>query len=175
MPTAEKIAKVEELSQKLKEASGVYLTDFTGLNVEEMNELRKTLRQASVQYQVVKNTLARLSVQAAGCEELLEYLDGPTAMAFGVDDPAAPARLLKEFQKKNDKLKFKACLLDGVLIGAEGIDEIANLPTKDVLLVQLVTALNHPIQSLVSSLHAVLANFVTVLDEVRKKKESEAE
>ncbi len=171
MPTAEKIAKVERLTRQLSEASSVVLTDFTGLKVQEMSELRRTLQAASVQYRVVKNTLARLSVKAAGHEELLAYLEGPTAMAFGADDPGAPARLLREFSKTNDKLKFKACLIDGVLVGADRIDEIANLPSREVLLGQLAGALNAPIVGLASALNGLLVKLVTALDAVRKQKE----
>lgn len=175
MPKPEKIARVEELTEKLNEANSVFLTDFTGLNVQEINELRRSLKGASVEYQVVKNTLARLSVKSAGCEELLEFLEGPTAFAFGIDDPAAPARVMKEFRKNNEKLRFKACLFDGVLIGAEGIEEVASLPSREVLLARLMAGLNSPISNLVYSLNGILNKLVTVIDAVKKQKEESQE
>ncbi|NIR51065.1 50S ribosomal protein L10 [candidate division KSB1 bacterium] len=171
MPKAEKIARVEELSKKLDEASSVFLTDFTGLNVQDIDELRRTFSAASVRYEVVKNTLARLSVQEAGCDGLLEFLEGPTAMAFGTEDPAAPARVIKEYSKKNENLKFKAGLFDGVLIGADQIDEIANLPTKEVLLSRLAGALGAPLSNLAGSLNGILSGLATVIDAVRQQKE----
>ncbi|MFQ5641507.1 MAG: 50S ribosomal protein L10 [bacterium] len=171
MPNPQKIEIVEQLTKKISEASSVYLTDFTGLNVQEINDLRRSFKGASVEYLVIKNTLARLSVKSAGFDDLLEYLDGPTAMAFGVDDPVAPARVMKEFKKNNDKLKYKACLLDGVLFGADRVEEIANLPTKEVLLARLMGSLNAPLTNLVSVLNGLLTQLVTALDAVQKLKE----
>ena len=171
MPNPQKVEIVEELSKKISEAKSVFLTDFTGLNVQEISELRRSLKGASVEYQVVKNTLARLSVKSAGYDDLLEFLDGPTALAFGTDDPAAPARIMKEFRKSNEKLKFKACLFDGVLLGVDRIDEIANLPTKEVLLARLLGSLNSPLTNLVCSLNGILTQLVTVIDAVKKQTE----
>ncbi len=173
MPTAEKIVCVEEIAKSIKEAKSVFLTDFSGLNVQQMTELRRSFKEAEVKYQVVKNSLARLSVKNAGCEELLEYLEGPTALAFGMNDPVAPARVIKEYAKSKDILKIKACLFDGVLIGADRTDEIANIPSKEVLLARLLGGLNSPLSKLVFSLNGLLNKLVNVLDAVKEQKEKE--
>ena len=171
MPTAEKIATVEEITKKINDAKSVFLTDFTGLNVEEMSELRRCFSKADVQYQVVKNTLARLSVKSAGFEELLEFLEGPTALAFGIEDPAAPARVINEFTKNKDFPKIKACIFDGVLVGKERAVEIANIPTREVLLASLMGGVNSPISRLALSLNGIINKLVYVLDAVKKQKE----
>jgi large subunit ribosomal protein L10 len=173
MPTAEKVAKVEEVAQSLSEAKSVFLTDFTGLNVDEINELRRSFRGQAVQYRVVKNTLARLSVKSAGCEELLEYLDGPTGLAFGNEDPAAPARVIKEFSKGNDKLKLKACLFEGTLVGADRAGDLANMPTKEQLLAQVLGGFKAPISNLAYALNGVLSKLVFALDALKQQKEQE--
>ncbi|MFQ5823454.1 MAG: 50S ribosomal protein L10 [bacterium] len=171
MPTPEKVAIVEEVTEQLKQAKSVFLTEFSGLNVEEINNLRKSFRGASVQYRVVKNTLARLSAKAAGCDELLEYLEGPTALAFGMEDPTAPAKVITEFAKETEKLKIKACLFEGVFVGTDQISEIANLPSREELLARLMRSLNAPISNLVLSLNGILRNFVYALEAVKKQKE----
>lgn len=173
MPTAEKVARVEEIAESITRAKSVYLTDFTGLNVEQFNELRRAFRSQSVQYRVVKNTLARLSVKSAGCEELLEYLEGPTGLAYGVDDPAAPARVMKEFTKNYDKLKIKACLFEGTLVGADGVRRLADLPSRDQLLAQVLGGFKAPISNLAYSLNGLLSKLVFALDAVKQQKEKE--
>lgn len=171
MVRSEKVAFVEEVAEKLRQAKSVFLTDFTGLNVEEINTLRKSFRRASVEYRVVKNTLARLSFRSAGYENLLEYLEGPTALAFGMDDPTAPAKVISEFAKTPDKPKIKACLFEGVFIGTDRISEITNLPSKEVLLAKILGGLNTPLTGLVLSLNSILRNFLYALESVKKLKE----
>lgn len=173
MPTPEKEAIVEEVAEKLNEAKSVFLTDFRGLNVREANRLRRSFSDASVQYRVVKNTLARLSVKSAGCDELLEYLDGPTAMAFAMDDPSAPAKVIKEFSKESDKLTVKACLFEGVLIGTDKVGELANMPSRIELLGMLTGVLEAPLSNFVFSLNAILNKLAYALDAVRSQKEQE--
>ncbi len=171
MPTPQKEAIVAEITEQLNEAKSVFLTDFKGLNVDEINDLRRVFTGASVQYRVVKNSLARLSVKEAGCDELLEYLDGPTAIAFGMDDPAAPARVIKEFAKDSDKLSVKVGLMDGVLIDSTRVNEIASLPSKVQLLGQLSGVLNAPLSNLVLSLNAILSKLVFALNAVKENKD----
>jgi len=171
MPTEQKAEIVAEVSESIQQANSVWLTDYKGLNVEEINELRRAFSNASVQYRVVKNTLARISMKSSDHENMIEYLEGPTAIAFGMDDPAAPAKVLKEFNKKDDKVQIKACLFEGVLIGTDKLEEIANLPTKQELLGQLVGVLNAPLSNLVHSLGAITSKLVYALDAVKTKKE----
>lgn len=174
MARPEKERVVTELSEGLRRARGIYLADFTGLNVEEETELRRTLRQAKVQYRVVKNTLARRSAQQAGLEGVLPHLTGPTAFALSFDDPGLPARLIRDFTKKKNKLAIKAMVYEGELIDASRVDEICDLPSREVLLAKLLGAMNAPIVRLVGTLNGMLAQLVRVLDAIRAQKEGQA-
>lgn len=171
MPKPEKVAVVEDVAKKLRQAKSVFLTDFSGLNVEEINKLRKSFREASVEYRVVKNTIARLSAKSAGFEELLKYLEGPTALAFGIDDPTAPAKVITEFAKTTEKPKIKACLFEGVLIGTDRVNEIISLPSREELLAKLMATFNAPLSGIVWSLSEILRKLVYVLDGVKNQKE----
>ncbi|MFQ5648380.1 MAG: 50S ribosomal protein L10 [bacterium] len=172
MPTAEKEAAVAEVAEQLSQAKSVFLTDYRGLNVQEINELRRAFAGAKVEYRVVKNTLARLSAKSAGCEQILEYLEGPTAMAFGMDDPTAPAKVIREYSRKNDKLKVRACLFEGVLFGEDRLNEIATLPSRSEILAQLSGVLQAPLSKLVYSLNGVISKLVYALQAVKEQKES---
>ncbi len=169
---AEKEALVEEVKDKMERAKSAVLTDYRGLNVSESTELRRKLRDEQVEYRVIKNTMARFAVRDLGLDEMIEYLEGPTAIAFSYEDPAAAPKVLSEYAKKNKKLKIKAGLLAGVLIDAEGIQSLANLPSREVLLSKVAMAMQSPVSSFVSVLHAPIRDFVYVLDSVRQQKEA---
>ncbi len=173
MPTAEKIAVVDEITKRFKESKSVFLTDFTGLDVAQMTELRRAFKRAEVHYEVVKNTLARRSARAANYEAIVDYLDGVTALAFGISDPTAPAKVIRDFKRTSDKLQIKACLFEGMVIGPERIDEITDLPSREVLLGKVVGVLNAPVSKLAFSLNAVLTKVALAIDAVRKQKESQ--
>jgi len=174
MPTPEKEAVVAEVAEQLKEANSVFLTDFTGLNVEEISELRRAFSGAQVKYRVVKNTLAKLSSKAAGCEDIVDYLEGPTGLAFGMDDPAAPAKVINDFIKKHQKLSVRACLFEGTLFGEERMADLASLPSREEALSQLASVLQAPISNFAFSLNAVLSKLVYALDAVREQKEQDS-
>ncbi|HLG39210.1 MAG TPA: 50S ribosomal protein L10 [Chitinophagaceae bacterium] len=174
MPTVEKEKTVAEVTEKLVEAKSVFLTDFTGLNVKELSELRRIFSNAQVHYKVVKNTLARISAKNAGCDDIIEYIEGPIAMAFGMEDPIAPAKIIKEFSKKNDKLKLKACLFEGVLFGEDRLGEIASLPTREQIMAKLCGVLNAPLANLVYSLNGIISKLVYALNAVKERKEKES-
>ncbi len=173
MPRPEKIQQVQELTEKFKEAKAVYLTDFTGLDVIKATELRKRLREASVEYRVVKNTLAKMAAKNAGCDMLLDYLTGPTGLAFGIKDPIVPAKILTEFSKDNEKLKVKVGLFEGRVFDTKGVKQLALLPSREVLLSQLLSGLQAPISGFVGALGGILQKLVGTLDAVAKKKEGQ--
>lgn len=173
MPRPDKQKKVTEITEKISEAKSILLTDYKGLDVEKINELRNQLRESSVEYAVVKNTLTKISVENLGMKELLEYLDGPTAIAFGMDDPIAPAKIITEFAKKNDKPAIKVYYLDGQVYDGAQVDELAKLPSHEILLSQLVGTLNAPITNVVYALHNLIQKTVYVLDAIKDKKEQE--
>jgi len=170
MAKPEKVQFVSELADKINEAKSILLTDFTGLNVEEISELRTQLRQSSVEYKVVKNTLAKLSVEQVGLTQLLEYLQSPTAMAFGMDDPLAPAKVISEYMKKKDKPTIKAFVFNGDVYKSDQVKELAKLPSQDILVAQLLGVISAPLTNFVSLLQNILQNLVIALNEIKKKK-----
>lgn len=172
MARPEKEAAVKEVAEILQKARGVFLTDFEGLNVGMMEELRQKCREASVSFRVIKNTLTRIAAKKASWDELVDYLQGPSAIAYSFDDPSAPARVVTAFAKKTEKPKIKVSLFEGVFYGPDKIEKIASLPPKDVLLTRVVGGLNAPIQGVVGSLHNLLQKFVMTLDAVKNTKEN---
>ncbi|HBN95155.1 MAG TPA: 50S ribosomal protein L10, partial [Firmicutes bacterium] len=126
MARPEKVAMVEEIQERLSRMQGAVLTDYRGLNAGEMTALRKELREAGVEYKVFKNTLTILAAQEANLDGLAPLLTGPTAFAFGYDDPVAPAKIISEFAKKNKALEIKGGVVEGQIVGPEGVANLAN-------------------------------------------------
>ena len=174
MPTPKKEALVEEIQDRLSRAQSTVLVEYKGLDVRQMTELRRRSREAGVELKVLKNTLVNIAADRVGIEGLEAYLSGPNAYAFGCDDPVAPAKVLSEFAKENQALLIKAGLLDGRVIDAAGVKELAELPSQEILLAQLLQVMQSPISGLVNVLQGTLRNLVYVLDAVRQKKEQEA-
>jgi len=172
MATPQKEKLINSLEEKLSSANGVYLTDFMGLNVEEISNLRTLLRRESIEFKVVKNTLAKRSAAKLGLESLNDYLSGPTAMAFCLADPIAAAKILADFQKKNDKLKLKACILDGQIYDKDRVEEIAKLPSKDQIVAQTLGIIGAPLRNIVGVLNSLVTSMVVVLSEIKKQREN---
>ena len=178
MPTQEKESLINEMTEKLKKAKSVFLTDNLGLTVESVTDLRKRFRESSIEYKVIKNTLLKRSVNGAtesgqkGLDALLPFIVGPTGIAIGYDEPTKPAKILIDFTKKNEKLKLKASVVEGQFFTSAQAQELANIPSREILISQLLMILQSPIQNLVSTLNAVLQNFVATVDAIREKKES---
>ncbi|NLM37081.1 MAG: 50S ribosomal protein L10 [Firmicutes bacterium] len=170
MARPEKVAVVDEVYEKMAKAQSVVLVDFRGLTVQEATELRKKLRAAGVELRVAKNTLTRLAAEKANLKELHAYLEGPTALAFGYEDPVSPAKILSEFAKDHKKLELKGGVLEGKVIDQAMVKALAELPSREVLLGQLVGLLQAPIRNLAYVLSAPIRNMVYVLDAVRQKK-----
>jgi large subunit ribosomal protein L10 len=156
MLKSEKETVVQEITDILKNAKGVFITDFKGLNVEKMSELRNKCRQSSVEYRVVKNTLARIATKQAGFEEMEAYFRGPSAIAYSFDDPVAPIRIVTEFAKKTEKPEVRVSLFEGAFYGPDRVKEIASLPPKEELIARLVSGFNIPIQEFTGCLSALL-------------------
>ncbi len=167
----EKVQVVTELSEKLSTTKSVVFADYRGLNVKEVTELRKKLRDAGVEYKVVKNTLARLAAQKAEVEGVNLYLTGPTAIALGLTDPVAPAKILSEFAKTHKNLEIKGGVLQGKVIDLDGVKSLANLPSREVLLAQLLAGMQAPVTGFVSVLSGTMRKLVYALDAVRRTKE----
>lgn len=171
MKRTEKEAVVEEVTAIFQKAKSVFITDYTGLTVEKMSAFRRKCREASVDYLVVKNTLARMGAEKAGWKDLGPYFKGPSAIAYSFVDPVAPARVIQEFLKENEKPKIKVSIFEGQFIGPERVKEIATLPSREELIAKLLGELNAPIQGLVFGLNALLTQFVRTVDAIRESKE----
>ena len=174
MAKPEKEKKVNEINEMLESAQGIYLADYQGLNVEQISDLRNKLREASVTFKVVKNTLARRSVDQAGLNDLKEYLTGPTAMAFCLADPVLGAKILSDFKKQNEKFEIKGCVFDNQIYDKDYIDKIANLPSAEQIKAQAVGMISAPLRSMVGVLHNLLTTTVIVLGEIKKQRETES-
>lgn len=175
--TSAKQAIVTELKERLTAAQGVVLTSYSGLTVAQDTQLRVKLREAGVQYKVVKNTMTRIAANEAGIEGLAQYLEGTTALAVSNTDPVAPAKVICEFIKANKldkegKLEVKAGLVEGKVIDAANVKALAALPAREVLIAQVLAGMQSPIVGLVNVLQGSIRNVVYVLDAVRQQKES---
>jgi len=167
----EKEAVVADLHKKFKEAKAAILTDFTGLNVEQITQLRRTLKESAVDYTVVKNTLLRRASQDTEIALLTEYFVGPIAIALAYEDPLAPAKILMEFSKAQPALEIKAGMVTGAVITPHDIQTLASLPGREVLLAKLVWLLKAVPTRLVQILNSPIQSLVSILDTVKKAKE----
>jgi len=166
----QKAERVAELRKRLDRSGLTVLTDFTGLDVEEITELRARMKKVQGEYQVAKNTLIRLAVKETPAEGLADHLVGPNGLALAYDDVAALAKALNEFTKEKKKLTVKVGLLEGQVISAEEIKTLANLPGREVLLAQMLGALNAVPTKLVNVLAAVPRNLLGVLTAIKDQK-----
>lgn len=163
--------KVEEIKTDLRGSKVIVLTDYRGLTVMEINELRRTLKEAGAQYKVVKNTLTRLAVRELGLEGLEPGLEGPTAIAYGYDDPIEPVKLLVKFAKKNEHLEIKGGFLEKDILGKEDLQQIAKLPSRDILLSKTLACFQAPLAGMLGVLQGNMRNLVSVLHAIREKQE----
>jgi len=170
---AQKAATVADLTARLKASSTAVLADYRGMTVGQMRDLRTKLRGGGIDMVVVKNTLARRAAKAAGYEPLSAELVGPIAMLFAVEDVSAPARILNDYIKANRKMVIKAGLLEGQLIKADAVTELADLPSREVLLSRLLGAMQAPLGNLASVLQAPITKLARTLEAVRSQKESQ--
>jgi len=158
---AAKQSIVEELKEKLSNAQSGVVVDYRGITVEEDTALRKSMREANVDYRVVKNTLLNFAVKGTEYEAIAPYLEGPTAIAIGVEDPIAPAKVLGDFIEKAKKVTIKTGFIDGRVVDVAEIEKISKLPSKEELLAKAFGSMKAPI-----------TNLARVLNQIKEQKES---
>jgi large subunit ribosomal protein L10 len=163
---------VAALREKFEAAKVVIVTDYKGLDVAQMNDLRRKLREAEVEYQVVKNTLLTRASQDTDVAQLVDTFKGPSAIALAFDDPVAPAKVLMQFSKENDKLEIKAGVMNGKLLDVAAIGALSKLPSREELLAQVLGTLNAVPQGLVRALADAPRRLVNVLNAVRDQQEA---
>lgn len=162
---------VQEIVEKLNRAQAMVLVDYRGLNVEQVTDLRNQYRQEQIDYKVYKNTMMRFALKEAGIDGMDEYLTGPNAVAFSFEDPVAAAKVSQKYAKGNDKLVIKAGVVDGKVIDKTGVEALAKLPPKEVLVAQVLGTLNAPITGLATALQGTYGGLVRCLDQVRAQQD----
>ncbi|MBQ3405283.1 MAG: 50S ribosomal protein L10 [Oscillospiraceae bacterium] len=172
---SEKKAIVEALVEKFQSASAGVLVDYSGTTVATDTELRRAMRAADVDYAVVKNTLARFAANQVGFEALDPILNGTTALAVSTSDPVAPAKILCEYAKKpNSTIKIKAGFVDGKVISAEEVGALADLPSKEVLIAQVLGTMMAPISGLANVCNANIRGLAVALQAIADKKSADS-
>lgn len=149
---------VDEIAAAVKDAQSVVLVDYRGLTVEQDTQLRKALREAGITYKVYKNTMMNFAFKGTDCEALLPYLEGPSAVAISTEDATAPARVLCKFAKTAEALEVKGGIVEGIAYDANGIKEVAKIPSREELLSKLLGSIQSPI-----------ANFARVMNQLAEK------
>jgi large subunit ribosomal protein L10 len=168
----QKVETVSDLHQRFVGAKVAILTDFRGLDVDAMNKLRSELRNASVEYRVVKNTLIRLASKDTSIDLLKDHFQGPCAIALCQDDPVLLAKIITKFSKEYPGLNVKAGMVGGRVLSVDEIQELSKLPSREVLLARLVGALCSVPGKFVQTLNGVLIHFLGVLEAIKAKKEA---
>jgi large subunit ribosomal protein L10 len=171
MVRSDKITLVEGLADKLKSAQSIVVTDFKGMTVAEITGLRTQLREQSVDMKVYKNRLLKRALCEAGCDPLDKCLVGNTAVAFGIKDPASPAKILVEYAKKNAKLVIKGGLLEGKALDMKGVEALSKMPSRHDLLTMMARDLKQPATKMAMVFQAGLLKVAYAMQALAKKKE----
>jgi len=159
----------QEIAEKIQKSQGFYFTEFQGLNVTKLGQLRLEFRKAGIEYKVVKNTLIKKALkEVADADKLFSGLKNTTAVAFSYDDPLAPAKIIKKFSKDNEALKFKMASIDGAVYGPESLPQLAEMLSKTENLGRAAGLINSVISSVPMVMNAVMRNLVSVVDQVGK-------
>ena len=175
MPTEKKVAVVEEIRTRLGDADAAVLTEYRGLTVEQLAELRGALRPAGTEYKVFKNRLAKLAVQSAGLDDLLPMLEGPVAIAFVKGDTVIAAKALRDFGRTNPALVLKGGLMDDRVLTAADITALADVQPRDVLLAQLAGGFQAPLTKAAGLFQAFTRNFAYGLKAYADQRSEEEE
>src|SRR5437867_5708740 len=166
----QKASEISELTQEIGKANNAFLIDFKGITVQQVTELRKQVRDTHSGYVVVKNTLALIALKDSPIINMKEQFNGPTAIAFNATDAVVLAKALTRFAKDVPAVQFKGALLNGQVVPASEIQNIANLPSRDELVAKLLYLMQAPIRGLVTVLQANIRNLAVVIDQIAKQK-----
>ena len=146
---------IYEIKAKLENAQAAVVVDYMGINVAEADAMRKKLREANVDYTVYKNTLIKRAIEGTDYAPLAEVLDGPSALAISTEDATAPARTLNELIKEYKKMEFKAGVVEGTYYDKAGIEQVADIPSRDVLIAKFMGSIQSPVSKFVRTLAAI--------------------
>ena len=171
MNRTEKSNVVSEVTEIMEKSTAIFLTDYSGINVEDISDLRNQFRNEGVNYKVFKNTLFKSALEESGkYEKLADHLVGMTSFAFADENPVAPAKIIKKYFDKNKKLSLKACYIEGEYFDGSNLTTLASLPSKNDLVASIIGSINAPASGIVVAINAVMRDLVSVIDEVSKTK-----
>ena len=170
MATPQKIEVLRDTSERIRDVRGIYLADFSGMSVEKLSLLRKKCREQKVQFRVIKNTLLKRAFNERGITELDRFLEGPTGLVFSPRDSVAPAKILSDFAKEFEKPRVKAAVVDGRFYDTKAIAQLAKLPSREVLLSQLIGTFVAPMSNFLGAVNALLATPANMADALAKEK-----
>lgn len=163
--------QVASLKEELKEINTIFLCNFQGLTVDKDTQLRAKLRETGSKYAVIKNTLLKIAFTDSDFSQVSDQLVGNTAVAYSKENPVELAKILKDFSKDNEKFTFKVGVVEGQVIDLKGLEALASLPPKEVLVAKLMFMLNFPVQGLVNALSGNIRNLAVVLGQIQQQKE----
>ena len=170
MPNTKNINQVEQLTDKLAKAKAVYFTEYHGLNVEDITDLRREFSKNGIEFKVAKNTLIKLAANNNKLTGLNSFLTGSTAIALSYDDPTGPARILKQFKKEHELPEVKGIIFEGEILEGKEFERIADLPTKEQSLSMLVSALSSPMTQLALTLKSSMTDLGNALSNLKDQK-----
>ena len=170
MPTPQKEQFLQATQERIADVRGLYLADFSGLTVEKITKLRRLCREQGVQFHVVKNKLLRRAFNARGITELDPYVVGNTGVVFSSSSETAPAKILVDFARENDKLKVKAAVVDGRLFDGKSVTRLAALPSREILLSQVLSTFIAPMTQFLAAVNAALATPANMADALHREK-----
>lgn len=165
-----KIEGVKNIRSEMDSSKIIIITDHSGLKVVQMTQLRRKLWDVDAQYQVIKNTLASIALKGEEEEKIKNVLNGPTSMIFGKGDIVSPAKIISSFIKENEKPSIKGAFMEGRFLEPADVKKIASLPSKEILLSQMLASMNSPITSFVRVIQGPIRKLVYALEEIRKKR-----
>jgi large subunit ribosomal protein L10 len=171
----EKDAVIAEVTQLLTDTENLFVSDYRGLTVTELSQLRGKLRESGARFKIVKNTLGGIAADKSGREQVKGMLSGPTAVTFCGDDLVGAAKALADFARTHPQLEVRGGLLDASLIDPEGVRALASLPPRDVLIAQVVGTMAAPMTGLVTVLQGTISGFVRALDQVAQQRAAAGE
>jgi large subunit ribosomal protein L10 len=161
---------VDEIKEEVGASSGYFLTDYRGLKVSEITDLRRKLRTVGAEYKVVKNTLFSLAVGKEASSALTQYLEGPTAVAFVKADPVVSAKALVDFVREHKSMSLKAGVVEGQFLNMDQVQALSKIPSKEVLIAQMLGSMQSPITGFVGTLQGLMSNLVYTLQAVTDQK-----
>tara|TARA_A100000164_G_scaffold341586_1_gene338392 strand:+ start:2216 stop:2737 length:522 start_codon:yes stop_codon:yes gene_type:complete len=173
MPNKKNITEVESLKEVFSKASSVFFTEYHGLNVAQITKLRSEFHNAEIKFKVAKNTLLKLALEKDISVEIEEVLSGSTAIAVSFSDPSSPAKVIKDFTKENDLPRVKGILFEGKYLPGEAFEKLADMPSKEQMLSQLLTMLNSPLQKFASTIASPFPKLLGALNSLKDIKNSE--